>query len=283
MQEAVSAILVGRSREVDGLSRMVDRVARRRTACCSRADLCCRATGCERGRAERETPMIISLGGVHGPDTGGMTSIAARAVQAERRRSQAPSTPRRPKTPEMVDARRRTPKPKPVAEARRRSRSTSRRRRSRSTGAEVKTGPRGSRPARGAGAVRRAGVRSAAGPAACASTANFCCPEYIETMTAAIRTNWNRRSGRDRQGRSQVHDPARRHAGRTSTSSKTSGNPLLDLESRRAVLHDPAAAAAAGSVHAANADGLPYFRVQALMTSHDILSLPCWRRRRAAR
>ena len=47
---------------------------------------------------------------------------------------------------------------------------------------------------------------------------------------------------------------------------KASGNPLLDLESRRAVLATAADAAAAGSVHAADPYRLSSLRVQALMT-----------------
>jgi TonB family protein len=63
---------------------------------------------------------------------------------------------------------------------------------------------------------------------------DFCCPEYIEAMKRAIYTNWNQRQGVT--GNVDVKFVIRRDGMLTSVAvDKSSGNPLLDLESRRAV------------------------------------------------
>jgi TonB family protein len=64
---------------------------------------------------------------------------------------------------------------------------------------------------------------------------DFCCPEYIETMKQLIYANWNRQQGA--LGQVEVKFIIRRDGMMTNVVvDKTSNNPLLDLESRRAVL-----------------------------------------------
>jgi TonB family protein len=65
--------------------------------------------------------------------------------------------------------------------------------------------------------------------------ANFCCPEYIEAVTERIRSNWNQQQGV--AGQALVKFTVRRDGMLTSVEiAKTSGNPVLDMESRRAVM-----------------------------------------------
>ena len=65
--------------------------------------------------------------------------------------------------------------------------------------------------------------------------ANFCCPEYIDSMKRQIRSNWDQRQGAF--GMSVIRFTIRRDGMLTNVEvDKTSGNQLLDFESRRAVL-----------------------------------------------
>ena len=65
--------------------------------------------------------------------------------------------------------------------------------------------------------------------------ANFCCPGYLETMTQRIRSNWAQQQGA--AGQALVKFTVRRDGMLTNVEiAKTSDNPQLDLESRRAVI-----------------------------------------------
>lgn len=64
---------------------------------------------------------------------------------------------------------------------------------------------------------------------------NFCCPGYIQTMIQRIRENWNQQQGA--AGEVTVKFTIRRDGMITQVEvEKGSNNPMLDLESRRAVL-----------------------------------------------
>ena len=96
---------------------------------------------------------------------------------------------------------------------------------------EARTGIRPGRSAHDA--ADAPGGSSAGGPRL--DVANFCCPEYIETMIQRIRSNWDPQHGA--AGQSIVKFSIRRDGMLTNVEiDKTSGNPLLDLESRKAVL-----------------------------------------------
>ena len=65
---------------------------------------------------------------------------------------------------------------------------------------------------------------------------NFCCPEYIQVMVDRIRSNWNAKQGA--AGTVVVKFTIRRDGMLTNVEvERSSGNPVLDLESRRAVLY----------------------------------------------
>jgi TonB family protein len=104
-----------------------------------------------------------------------------------------------------------------------------------STGAEVRSGA--ARVETGGAPVPFGGLAMGGG----ATTpgvrieGNFCCPEYIETMKSMIYKNWDQRIGAT--GTVEVKFTIRRDGMLTNVGvEKTSNNPLLDLESRRAVL-----------------------------------------------
>jgi len=65
--------------------------------------------------------------------------------------------------------------------------------------------------------------------------ANFCCPFYLTQMRDLIWRNWNQRQGAT--GRVQVKFTIQRDGTLTDVQiEKGSGNPLLDLESQRALV-----------------------------------------------
>jgi TonB family protein len=232
MQEAVSAILLGRSREVDGLSRMVT------ISVIVHVVLVALVYVLPPGwflsePADRVVPITISMGGVPGQDTGGMTSIAARAVQEEAAPKTAAVRTPAAKTPEMVAP---TPevKPKPTPKPVEKPVDKSSTKKA-STGEKVTTGPaRVDTP--NAAQVPFGGLSSGGGGTGGVRVdGNFCCPEYIEQMKAAIYKNWDRRVGPI--GKNEVKFTIRRDGYLANVAVEAaSGNPLLDLESRRAVL-----------------------------------------------
>ena len=236
MQEAVSSILIGRSREADGLSRMVlislviHGVLMTALVLVPRDWLHMRPE-------EQAPPMMISLGPSGTADTGGMTAITSAPVQAESPADAKPVPRPAEKVPEML-----APAPdvkpkaaeKPVAKPIEKSAT-----KKPSTGPEIRSGaarvvtPKAAQVEFG-GLAERAGGTSAGGPRL--DVANFCCPEYIETMTQRIRSNWDQQQGAS--GQTTVKFTIRRDGMLTNVEvEKSSGNPLLDLESRRTVLN----------------------------------------------
>jgi TonB family protein len=236
MQEAVSSILIGRSREADGLSRMI-LVSLVIHGLFMTALVLVPRDWLRTAPEEKVTPMMISLGPSGTQDTGGMTSITSRPVQAETPPDVKPVTaPPAAKAPEMMapapDVK---PKPLPKPVSRPVEQSPTRKP---STGPELKSGaarvltPNAAQVAFG-GLAERSGASSAGGPQL--DVANFCCPEYIETMTQRIRSNWDQQQGA--AGQTLVKFTIRRDGMLTNVEvEKSSNNPLLDLESRRAVL-----------------------------------------------
>jgi TonB family protein len=179
--------------------------------------------------------MVISLGGSPGPATGGMTQIANRAVQAVAPpdAKPAPVTPPAAKRPEMVipeKSARPAPKTTPTKAP---DKSASRRV---TTGPEVRSGA--ARVETGGAQIPFGGLSSSGGGGTGGVTldvGNFCCPGYIQTMIQRIRENWDQQQGA--AGEVTVKFTIRRDGMLTNVEvEKASNNPMLDLESRRAVL-----------------------------------------------
>lgn len=237
MQEAVSQILIDRSRETDSMSRMlVVSVAAHVVLMALVVFL--PADWFSTSRIVDENALMIELGGVEGPDTGGMTPLSGRTTQAVRE----PDAPARLEPPPVADTstmaiptnvKPAPPKPlppKPVEKPA--ARSTSK---TPTTGAEVKTGS--SKVDTGAPPVPFGGLASSGGGGfggARTDYANFCCPEYLTTMTDLIRRNWQRNQGA--AGTVHMKFVIQRNGTITGVEvEKSSGQALLDQAARRAL------------------------------------------------
>ena len=231
MQESVSAILYDRSREADGISRMLALSIAAHVAIVAAVWL---APAARRSRTPPETAtMQISLGGAEGPNTGGMTTIAGRAVtEVAKPDTKVVDAPPPPKAPEMVESTSVKPTPvrpvtKPAVPAKGRAPTA---------GPEIKTGA--ARVNTGGAAIPFGGLAQGGGGAGGVQldVKNFCCPEYLAQMVQRVRQRWNPNVGAG--GQPVVKFTIRRDGMLTNVElEKSSGQDLLDLEARRAVIN----------------------------------------------
>jgi TonB family protein len=140
--------------------------------------------------AEPRTVMTISLGGAPGPRAGGMTPMGGRTVQAPPPpKPVRTETPPAAKPPEMaLPSPNVRPRPRPERAPRDATSKTL------STGPEpqegstrTETGTRGQGFGLTTGGGGGTGVQLDVG--------NFCCPEYLEQMMALIQRNWQSKHG----------------------------------------------------------------------------------------
>jgi protein TonB len=238
VHEAVSDVLIDRSREANGISTMVA-VSLLAHGMLIAGLVLMPAKWRSTSLPPKVIPMVITLTGGTGPDTGGMTPISGRPVQVEAppEAKPAPVAPPAPKTPEMV-APEPTAKPLPKTPAKPVTKpvdkSTARKANS---GPEIKTGD--ARADTGGAAIPFGGLTRPSGGGAASSGAytdyaNFCCPTYLTQMTDLIRRNWNANQGAT--GEVLMKFTIQRDGTLANAQvEKSSGNPLLDLESQRAM------------------------------------------------
>ena len=233
MREAVSDILSERSEMTDGMSRMV------MLSIAAHALLVASllfAPDFWTGSASQETtPMVISLGGAPGPDSGGMNTISNRAIQREAPPEEKPTVaPPAAKAPEMTapapDAKpvSKTPpkevlKPKETSAARKPS-----------SGATVAPGS-GRVETPGAPQIPFGGLTTGGGGTGGArvDVANFCCPSYLASVVSQVKRNWS-----DRQsvsGQNTIKFVIQRDGTITDVAVDQSGGQLLDIASMRAL------------------------------------------------
>ena len=230
MQEAVSAVLNERARLEDGISRTLMLSIGAHVIIVAAIWL----TPSEwRSRTAEERPtMTISLGGTEGPDLGGMTTMAGRAVQEiAKPNARVADVPPAAKLPEMVEP---TRPVKPTPPRAIEKPSTNSRTSTPTAGAEIKTGS--SRVNTGGAPVEFGGLAQGGGGAGGVQldVKNFCCPEYLTQMVQKIRSNWNANQGAG--GQPIIKFVIRRDGMLTNVElEKSSGQALLDLEARRAV------------------------------------------------
>lgn len=232
MREAVSDVLMQRARVEDGMSRMLA-VSLLAHGALLAAFVLMPASWRSGSRPPEASLMTISLGGAAGPENTGMTTLAERPVQAVAppKQKAQPETPPAPAQPEMTEAVTspspvRKPVEKPV------DRSTARKP---TTGTEITTGD--ARARTGGAAIPFGGLASGGGggDGVRLDVQNFCCPDYIQTMVQRIRQSWNANQGAS--GEVWVKFTIRRDGVLTQVEvEKPSGQAMLDLESRRAVL-----------------------------------------------
>jgi protein TonB len=235
VHEAVSDILNDRARQTHGINMML-MVSLAAHAVLLAGLVAMPASWRSSQTAPEPDAMVISIGGAPGPANTGMTQMSNRPVQ-EVAPPEARSnvvTPPAAKVPEMVvPDRAAKPAPrntKPVEKPAERSSS-----RRANTGPEVRSGD--ARAETGATPVPFGGLASGGGggTGATLDVKNFCCPGYIQTMVQLIRSNWKSNQGAD--GTALVKFVILRDGRLANVElEKSSGNHLLDLESRRAVL-----------------------------------------------
>jgi protein TonB len=233
MHEAVSDILAQRARVEDGMSRMVAVSLLAHGALL--AGFALMPASWRSGSRPPETAlMTISLGGASGPENTGMTTMSERPVQAvappeEKAVAETPPAAARPEMTEP-DTVRPAPARKPVE--RPVERSTARKP---TTGEQIKTGDAQAKT--GGAQIPFGGLASGGGggDGVRLDVQNFCCPDYIQTMVQRIRQSWNPNQGAG--GEVWVKFTIRRDGMLTLVEvEKPSGQAMLDLESRRAVL-----------------------------------------------
>jgi periplasmic protein TonB len=237
VQEAVSDILHERARETESIGRMLG-VSVAAHVVLMAVIVFMPSDWLTPARPAEVDALMISLGGVEGPDTGGMTPLSGRTAQTLRE----PDAPRRPEPPPVADTSAMTlptnvkpappkpPPPKPVAKPAERSTS-----KTPTTGERVATGS--SKVDTGAPPVRFGGLSTQGGGGfggARTDYANFCCPEYLRTMTDLIRRNWQRQQGAS--GTTYMKFVVQRDGTITGIEvEKSSGQALLDQAARRAL------------------------------------------------
>jgi TonB family protein len=186
--EAVTELLVQRTRGAEGLNRMV-LVSIGVHAIVAFAVLFMPSGGFE--DRSPKTVMTISLGGAPGPRNGGMTPMGGRPIQApptEAPTRTAPTAPA-PKMPEMtVPEPKARPAPKtPVQNPwdTKESRSTT------PVRAPQLPTPGNTVADTGARGVGFGLTTGGGGTGGYLDVGNFCCPEYLNTMLQLIQRNWN--------------------------------------------------------------------------------------------
>jgi TonB family protein len=234
VNEAVSDILIERARVADGLSRMLG-VSLAAHAVLLAAFVLVPADWRSSRARDDQAVMTISLGGTAAQDSTGLTSISDRPVQsvAPPEEKVQPDVLPAPKPPEMTEPDRvvKPSPPKPVTKPVDKSPS-----RKPTSGAEIKTGD--ARVKTGGAAIPFGGLAEHSGGGTDGmrlDVQNFCCPDYLQTMVQRIRQSWNPKQGA--AGEVTVSFTIRRDGMLTQVEvEEPSGQAMLDLESRRAVL-----------------------------------------------
>jgi TonB family protein len=191
MTETVTDIIVARSRQSDGLQRMIVWSAMGHVVLVALLLL----SGTVVVEERKDPVMTISLGGAPGPRTGGLTQIGARAVQEQA----PPETPVRPAitppapTPPKMTLPDPREKPRPQAKPDKAP--------PESTAKRANTGPQ---PTDGnakadTGVVRGQGfgLSSAGGGGGPVQVdaVDFCCPDYLAQLVTFVQRSWDQNQG----------------------------------------------------------------------------------------
>lgn len=230
--DAVSEVLIARASKDDGLTSMLGASALAHVAIVI-AFVVLPAAWFGADNKPPETVMQISLGGPVGPNDGGLSTLGGRTIQQavpiEPKKPLEPVRPPSAKTPEMIEPTKAPPKKttpnKVEAKDPRSNRPTK--------GAEVQKGTSVAETgAKGMGFGLSSGGGGYGGNL---EVSNFCCPEYLATMAARIKSNWNSQVGA--AGRTHLRFVIQRD-GRIAdiTVEQSSGFEVMDSYARRALL-----------------------------------------------
>jgi TonB family protein len=189
-----------------------------------------------RTRTDASTPMMITLGGAPGPRQGN-NPISAKPVQEATTEPVKPNMQPPPALtkPEMVEPLKNAkPQPKPAVK------DTSKplqqlHGRTPTKGAEVKAGT--ARAETGGAQVPFGGYATGGGAGAGAAYtyyANFCCPDYLQTMVQMVQRNWQQNQGVD--GTVKVKFTIQRSGLITDVDVEQQSAQFLNLAAQRAVV-----------------------------------------------
>jgi TonB family protein len=232
--DAVTQILIDRSHETSRLGRLVLLSLGLHIALLTAIAL----VPSSWGRQNDDTAvMTIQLGGAPGPIQG-RNQISAKPVQeaAPPAAKPQPQSPPALAKPEMVEPLK-TARPQPKAPARTAPEKTE-------AQLHGRTPTRGEEDKEGSARVDTGGAQTpfgglatggGGGGAAYTDIKNFCCPEYLLTMSRLIQANWRSNQGQD--GSNQVRFTINRDGTIRDVSVEQSNvSQLLDLASQRAVI-----------------------------------------------
>ena len=229
--DAVTEVLLDRSREADTLTRMVIVSLAAHAAVVSALAF---APAWQHTAPDNSRVMTISLAGAEGPIQG-RSPMAGRQVQqavpdTAKSRNITPPAPPKPEMVEPIKTAKPAPKavtkPEPKKDEPLRGRTPSQ-------GAEVKPGD--ARADTKGAAIPFGGLATGGGgvPGAYTDYADFCCPEYLQTMTRLIYGNWQQKQGQ--AGVTKVKFVIQRDGSITDIAIEQSAGPFLDLASQRAL------------------------------------------------
>jgi TonB family protein len=228
--DTVSDVLSSRARELDGFERMFGASVAAHVVLVAFVAIAPAAWLGGTIEKEPENIMTISLGGPEGPRTG-MTSLGGRPIQTEALEAKKAIEPIRPpaaREPEMIEPKKDAPKKTDAKTAAKdpKSRTPTKGEEVRAGTAVAETGARGQGFGLSAGGFG-AGVQL--------DVANFCCPEYLGTMTDLIRRNWESRQ--QAAGTTVIRFVIQRNGQLTNVEvAQSSGYATLDLLAQRALL-----------------------------------------------
>jgi TonB family protein len=233
--DAVTQILIDRSRETDTISRMVV------LSLVAHAVLIAVVAFMPAGwgtatKDDKTATMVISLGGAPGPRQG-QTPISAKPVQEAAPNAPKPNVQAPPALakPEMVEPLKTAkPQPKTSAKVEPKKEEPQLHGRTPTKGPEVKQGV--SRVETGGQTTPFGGLATGGGGAGTAYTdvANFCCPEYLQTMVQVVQRNWQQNQGVD--GTVVVKFTIQRSGLLTNIEVEKQSAPFLNLAAQRAVI-----------------------------------------------
>jgi TonB family protein len=232
--DAVTQILVDRSHEADSLSRTVLLSLAAHAALLALVIFLPAGWG---SAVEKNQPaMMVMLGGAPGPRQG-LNPISARPVQQAtpdlpKPKNEAPPALAKPEMVEPIKSAR--PQPTATAKPEPKKPEPQLHGRTPTTGPQAKSGT--ARVETGGQSVPFGGLATGGGGAGAAYTdvANFCCPEYLETMVQLVQRNWQQNQGVD--GTVVVKFTIQRDGLLQDIQIEQQSTPFLNLAAQRAIV-----------------------------------------------
>jgi TonB family protein len=233
--DAVTEILLDRSHQVDRLSQMVV------VSLLAHAVLLGAVTFGGRlfptsASADQSHVMVISLAGgsdvIQGRNPISNKQIQEAVPETAKPKNDAPPALAKPEMVEPVPTKK--PEPKPIAKPEPPKTQPQLNGRTPTQGAEVRKGAARVETGQTA-AIPFGGLATGGGPVGGAYTdyADFCCPEYLATMTRQVYGNWQQRQGQP--GTNRVKFTIQRDGTISDIAIEASAGSFLDLASRRAL------------------------------------------------